>query len=100
MTKKEAEEVIALVARGRLNITYTNHFDERVEERVPGFTRLHAMNALRRGTLQGDPVRDDEHDNHKVKLRSTVTDFGKVEMLIGIKFLADAVGITIYGIKK
>lgn len=100
MTKKEASELIAQVCSGRLNIAYTDHFWHRVDERVPGFSALNAINALRRGKINGAPVKDDKFGNHKVKWVAVDPDFGKVELVVGLRPFSDAVGITIYEIKK
>lgn len=95
MTKKEAEEIIRLVGRGALNISYGAHFWRRVAERAPGFTRLDAMNMLRRGEVLSDPQWNNDHGNFRVKVRGR-TDHGRITIVVAIAFLDDAYGVTMY----
>ena len=53
MTKKEAEEILAVIRRGELLINVTEHFWQRARERVPGFASQHIYQVIRRGKLQG-----------------------------------------------
>jgi len=100
MTKKEASELVAQVCQGAMNIAYTDHFWQRVDERIPGFSTLHAINALRQGEINCTPIKDKDFNNHKIKWLADIPDFGKVELVIGVKHFSNAVGITIYEVKK
>lgn len=95
MTKEDAEKIIRSVSRGVLNISYGAHFWQRVEERVPGFSRLDAMNVLRRGQIISDPQWSEEFRNYRVKVRGP-TDHGKITIVVAIAFLDDAFGVTMY----
>ena len=95
MTKKEAEEIIRLVGRGVLNVSYGAHFWRRVNERAPGFTRLDAMNILRRGVILSDPQWSNDHGNFRVWVRGQ-TDCGRITIVVAIAFLDDAYGVTMY----
>lgn len=99
MTKKEAEEILAVIRRGELFLNLTDHFKDRVRLRVPGFSTQHLYQVLRRGTLQGEPVPAPEFNNHKIKVRGPVTDFGTVEIVLGISWF-HGVCVTIYEIEK
>jgi len=96
MTRDEATEVLAKVCRGEIGLCMANHFWVRVRERAPGFTRQHVYQLLRKGTLHGDPWYDEERGNHKVKVRGTVSDFSRMEIVVAIAWLDDAVCVTIY----
>jgi len=100
MTKNEASDLVAQVCEGQLNIGYTEHFWWRVDERVPGFSRLNAMNVLRRGVMGEPPVKDRRYGNYIVKLVAEDTDFGWVELVVALRHFSDAVGITIYEVKR
>jgi hypothetical protein len=95
MTRTDAEGIIRSVGRGALNISYGAHFWKRVSERTPGFTRLDAMNILRRGEILSDPQWSEEHRNFRVKVRGR-TDHGRITIVVAIAFLDDAYGVTMY----
>lgn len=54
---------------------------------------------IRRGKLQGDPVPASGFNNHKIKVRGQATDFGVVEIVLGISWF-NGVCITIYEIER
>lgn len=99
MTKQEAEEILAVIRRGELFLDVTDHFRARVKQRVPGFSTQHLYQVIRRGSLQGEPVPDPEFNNHKIKVRGPATDFGKVEIVLGISWF-NGVCVTIYEIER
>lgn len=76
------------------------HFWDRVRERTLGFTKQHVYQVLRKGTIQGVPEVDAEHNNYKVRVRASVIDFGTVEIVVGIFWVAGSVCITIYEKKQ
>jgi hypothetical protein len=96
MTKTEAEKLITRVCRGELGLGFTGHFWDRAGERTPGFQKQHVYNVLRTGKVQGTPVFDEKHNNHKVKVRASLPDFGRVELVLAVSWFDDTVCITIY----
>ena len=96
MNKDDARDILAMVATGRCDVWFTEHFWKRVRERTPGFNRLHAYRVLSTGVIQGEPIRDDNHQNYKIKVRAKLPDFNQVELVVGVSWLNDAVCITIY----
>ena len=96
MTKADAENLIARVCRGELGLGFTYHFWERVRKRTPGLQRQHVFNVLRSGKVQGKPVLDERYNNHKVKVRAKLPDFGQIELVVAISCFGGAVCVTIY----
>ena len=96
MTKAEGEELLRRVSRQEIRLAFTDHFWIRARERFPGFMRQHAYDAIRRGWIRGAPERDAKFESYKVKVRAKIPDFGRVELVIAISWLDDAVCITIY----
>ena len=97
MTKKEAEDALDAVRRGDLFLDFSAHFWQRVTERLPGFTRQHVYHVVRTGEVIDAPVYSEKYNNHRIKIRTCVADFGIVELVAGISWFDDAVCITIYG---
>jgi hypothetical protein len=58
------------------------------------------LTVVRRGTLHGEPLRDDAHGNHKVRVRGSARGFGVVELVLAISWLDDAVAVTVYSIDR
>lgn len=99
MTKDEARQVLDLVCDGYLNLTHSSHFWERASQRVPELGRHGVLSIVREGQLRGDPVPDERHRNHKVRIRSTLPGHGMVEIVVAIAWLRDAVAVTIYSVE-
>jgi hypothetical protein len=95
MTKEDAEGIIRSICRGVQNISYGTHFWQRVEERVPGFTSLDALNVLKRGKIVSGPTWNEEHRNYRVRVRGD-SDHGQVTIVLAIRILDDAFGVTIF----
>jgi len=95
MTRDDAEKIIRSICRGVQNISYGEHFWQRVSERVPGFDSLDAMNLLKRGKVSSDPQWSEEFRNFRVKVKGS-TDHGRVTIVVAIAFFDDAFGVTIY----
>ncbi len=99
MTNREAEEILDAVRSGRLQVSVTDHFWRRVHERVPGFTTQDIYRVLRQGKLSGNPMPAPEYNNDKIKVRAKTADFGTVELVLGVTWLAGTC-VTIYEIKR
>lgn len=99
MTTREAEAILRRVCEGELDVWVTQHFWERVRERTPGFTKQHIYQVFRQGTIQGTPQPDEAYENHKIKVRAKLVDFGMVEIVVAIRWFDQSVCITIYGAK-
>ncbi len=100
MTSNEARRILDLVGGGVLNLAFSSHFLRRLRERLPGMGVVDVLAVLRRGTLRGEPPWDDAHGNHKIRVRGPVHGFGKVEVVLAISWLDDAVAVTVYSIDR
>ena len=99
MRKAEAEYFLEKAAKGELEVGFSKHFWEEARDCAPGLSKNDVYNALRRGSVFGAPVRDDEYVCHKVKVRATLADFGRLEIVVAITLVDTVVCITIYGVK-
>jgi hypothetical protein len=100
MTSNEARRILDLVGGGMLNPAFSSHFLQRLRERLPGMGAVDVLTVLRRGTLRGEPLWDDAHGNHKVRVRGSARGFGEVELVLAISWLDDAVAVTVYSIDR
>ncbi len=99
MTKDEARRILDLVCSGFLDVVFSGHFWMRVDERLPGFTRTQVLQVLRTGEVRDEPVPDDRHGNHKVRVRASIPDAGQVEIVLAIAWFDNAIAVTIYSIR-
>jgi len=94
----DAEAIRVRVCRNELGIAYANHFWDRLDERLRGFSFPHLMLVLRSGKIVDGPVRDDANNNYRITVEAAIADFGRVRVVLGIARNRDAVCITV--IKK
>jgi hypothetical protein len=97
--KAEAESFIELAAAGEIDVAFAKHFWEGAQKCAPGLSKNDVYTALRRGSVSGAPVRDDEYLCHKVKIRTSLPDFGRLEIVAAITVHDSLVCITIYDIQ-
>jgi hypothetical protein len=98
MKKAEAEHIIEQAAARKIDVGFTKDFWDEAKECAPGLTKNDVYTVLRRGSVFGAPVRDDEYLCHKVKLRAELPDFGRLEIVVAITVRESLVCITIYDI--
>ncbi|RKZ11824.1 hypothetical protein DRQ32_05070 [bacterium] len=99
MEKAEAEHLISLAASRRIDLGFTKHFWEEAAKCAPVLSKNHVYTALRNGNVYGTPVRDDGYVCHKVKVRATLPDLGRMEIVVAITLVDTVVCITIYDIE-
>ena len=61
-------------------------------------TRVHVYELLRRGSLKGEPDPDGESEFHKVRVQGSLAEFGRLEIVLKIRYVGQSICITVYGI--
>ena len=82
MSPGEAAAILQRIAKHDEGIWRSKHFNEMLEER--GYTIADVWQLLKRGVIEGHPVSDKQHGNHRVRVVGSCLDGRRTRLVVGL----------------
>src|SRR3972149_10005714 len=98
MTRAEADGVLQRIRRDETLLWRSGHFLEQLEARR--YSIRDAYNVLRRGRIEGEPERDDEHGNHVIRVLGKALDGRPTRLIVGLRGFGQSDLISIVNLRR
>ncbi|HEY2923964.1 MAG TPA: hypothetical protein VGJ98_03245 [Candidatus Eisenbacteria bacterium] len=83
MDRDEAEEILERIRRDESPPWRSKHFLEQLEERH--YTIKDAYHLIKRGKMEAEPEKNEEHGNYVVRLRGKALDGRPTRLAVGLR---------------